>query len=134
MSEEIDVFWQVARVKGRVGMAGLEPVVGQLRRSTLPPPAFAFSADAGEADRFAEEVLAGTRNELTTPRGEFAEEDELPRVGDLAIVLDGEAHPRALIRTVEVEQVEQEGEAVVAERFSLVYPRQRRKVRETAAV
>ena len=132
MSEEIDVFWQVARVKGRVAV--LEPVMGQLRRGTLPPPAFAFSADAAEADQMAEEVLAGTRTELTTPRGEFAEEDELPRAGDLAIVLDGAGHPRALIRTVEVTQVEQEGASVVAERFVLVYPRQQRKVRERATV
>lgn len=132
MSEEIDVFWQVARVKGRVAV--LEPVLGQLRRGTLPPPAFAFSADAAEADQLVEEVLAGTRTELTTPRGEFAEEDDLPREGDLAIVLDGGGHPRALIRTVALTQVEQDGEAVVAERFTLVYPRQRRKVRESAAL
>lgn len=132
MSEEIDVFWQVARVKGRVAV--LEPVMGQLRRATLPPPAFAFSSDAAEADRMAEEVLGGSCTELRTPREEFAEEGDLPQAGDLAIVLDGGAHPRALIRTVEVTQVEQEGAAVVTERFTLVYPRQRRKVRETAAV
>ena len=82
----------------------------------------------------AEEVLARSRTELSTPRAEFAEEDDLPQVGDLAIVLDGAAHPRALIRTVEVTEVEQDGEAVVAERFTLLYPRQRRKVREPAAV
>ena len=132
MSEEIEVFWQVARVKGRVAV--LEPVMGQLRRGTLRPPAFAFSADSAEADRMAEEVLTRSRTELTTPRTEFAEEGDLPQVGDLAIVLDGGGHPRALIRTVEVTQVEQDGEAVVAERFTLLYPRQRRKVREPAAV
>lgn len=132
MSEEIDVFWQVARVKGKVAV--LEPVMGQLRRATLPPPAFAFSTDAVEADRMAEEVLGGSCTEFSTPREEFAEEDDLPRVGDLAIVLDGGAHPRALIRTVDVTEMEQEGAAVVAERFTLVYPRQRRKVRETTAV
>lgn len=132
MSEEIDVFWQVARVKGRVAV--LEPVMGQLRRATLPPPAFAFSTDAAEADRMADEVLGGALTELTTPREEFAEEDDLPREGDLAIVLDGGSHPRALIRTVEVAQVEEEGAAVVAERFTLVYPRQRRKVRESTEV
>lgn len=132
MSEEIDVFWQVARVKGRVAV--LEPVMGQLRRGTLRPPAFAFSADSAEADRMAEEVLTRSRTELTTARTEFAEEGELPQVGDLAIVLDGGGHPRALIRTVEVTQAEQGGEAVVAERFTLLYPRPRRKVREPAAV
>ncbi|WP_277050879.1 ASCH domain-containing protein [Ruania albidiflava] len=127
MSEEIDVFWQVARVKGRV--AELEPVVGQLRSGTLPPPAFAFSADPGEADRMAGQVLDGSCTELSTPREEFPEED-LPKVGDLAIVLDGGAHPRALIRTVAVEQVEQEGRPAVTERFRVLYPRRARRVRE----
>jgi len=128
VSEEIDVFWQVARIKGRV--ADLEPVMGQLRSGTLPPPAFAFSTDPGEADRMAENVLDGSCTELSTPRGEFADEEDLPKVGDLAIVLDGGAHPRALIRTVVVDQVEQEGGPVVTETFRVLYPRRSQRVRE----
>jgi len=130
VSEEIDVFWQVARIKGRV--ADLEPVMGQLRSGTLPPPAFAFSTDPGEADRMAEEVLDGSCTELSTPRGEFADEEDLPKVGDLAIVLDGGAHPRALIRTVDVAQGEQEGGPVVTETFRVLYPRRSQRVREPA--
>lgn len=132
MSDEIDVFWQVARIKGRV--ADLEPVVGQLRSGTLPPPAFAFSAEPDEADRMATEVLAGSCTELSTPREAFVAEADLPRVGDLAIVLDGGAHPRALIRTVAVAEVEQEGRSVVTEQFRVLYPRPSRRVREPAPV
>ncbi len=128
MSTEIDTFWQVSRIQGRV--ADLEPVVGQLRGGTIPPPAFAFSADPAEADRMAAEVLAGACTELSTPREEFADEQDLPRVGDLAIVLDGGGHPRALIRTVAVGQVEQEGRPVVTERFRVLYPRHAQRVRE----
>lgn len=131
MNDEIDAFWRVARIKGRV--ADLEPFMGQFRIGTLPPPAFAFSDDAVEADEIADQVLEGTWREVTTPRVEFGEEAQLPQPADLGIVLDGAGHPRALIRTVAVEQVERDGRAAVRERFALVYP-PRKQVRETSAL
>lgn len=128
MSEEIDVFWRVARIKGKV--AELEPFIGQIRIGTLPPPAFAFSEDAIEADQLAAGVLDGSHTEVSTPRSAFGGEDELPVPGDLGIVLDGGGHPRALIRTVDVTSAVDGGAWTVVERFVLVYPPRGKRVRE----
>jgi len=105
--DRISAFWQSAR--GHVGFGKMESIVGGSPLDVVPPPSFSFGEDESVAA-----ILAGTKTETSAPRVEF---DELPRVGDLAIVLDAAGEPRALIRTTEVDV----GDEVV-ERFELVYP------------
>lgn len=110
--DRITAFWQAAR--GHVGFGKMESIVGGSPLDVVPPPSFSFGVGE-EADALLTEVVAGSRTSTSAPREEFG--DELPRVGDLAIVLDGAGEPRALIRTTEIEV----GVEVV-ERFELVYP------------
>jgi hypothetical protein len=105
--ERISAFWQSARA--HVGFGKMETIVGGNPLDVVPPPSFAFDEDDSLAG-----ILAGTKTETSAPRAQF---DELPRVGDLAIVLDSTGEPRALIRTTEIEV----GDEVV-ERFELVFP------------
>lgn len=113
--ERITAFWQAAR--GHVGFGKLDGIVGAVPLDVVPPPSFSYGEGA-EADAAVLEVLAGTRTEGSTPRADFHEGDDLPRVGDLAIVLDSAAEPRALIRTTEVTVTDD----AVAESYELVYP------------
>ncbi|MDM7832417.1 ASCH domain-containing protein, partial [Cellulomonas edaphi] len=109
--DRISAFWQAAR--GHVGFGKMETIVGGTPLDVVPPPSFSFGVGS-EADEALAQVLDGTRAQTSAPREQF---DELPRVGDLAIVLDAAGEPRALIRTTEVEDG-----ADVVERFELVYP------------
>lgn len=111
--ERITAFWQAARA--HVGFGKLEGIVGAVPMDVVPPPSFSFGVGA-EADDAVREILAGTRTSSRASRGEFTD-DELPRVGDMAIVLDSVGEPRALVRTTDV-TVDDD----VAETFELVYP------------
>jgi uncharacterized protein YhfF len=51
-------------------------------------------------------VLAGTKTATAGALWDYEHEDEqLPRVGDLAILLDGSGHPRALVEVTRVDVV-----------------------------
>jgi hypothetical protein len=113
--ERISAFWQAAR--GHVGFGKMDGIVGSVPLDVVPPPSFTFGEGA-EADAAVLEVLAGTRTQSTTPRADYHEADDLPRIGDLAIVLDSAAEPRALIRTTEITVTDD----AVAETYELIYP------------
>ncbi len=112
--DRITAFWQAAR--GHVGFGKLEGIVGSAPLDVVPPPSFSYGVGA-EADDAVREILVGTRTSSRAPREQFAD-DELPRVGDMAIVLDSVGEPRALVRTTDVAVV---GDAV-QETYELVYP------------
>lgn len=100
----IQEFWETAR--GRAGVGRLDVVTGTSTAATVPPPAWAFGDGPRLADELLGLVLAGTKTATATSRAELeATGEPVPRPGDLSILLDGEGHPRALIRTAEVEEV-----------------------------
>ncbi len=113
--QRITAFWQAAR--GHVGFGKLDGIVGAVPLDVVPPPSFSYGSGA-EADDAVREVLAGERSRTTSARADFAAGDDLPRVGDLAIVLDSLGEPRALIRTTEVTVTD----TAVDEAYELVYP------------
>ncbi len=113
--ERITAFWQAAR--GHVGFGKLEGVVGAVPLDVVPPPSFSYGEGA-EADDAVRAILAQQRTSASTARDEFGEGDELPRVGDLAIVLDSAGEPRALVRTTAVTVTDES----VRESYELVYP------------
>jgi len=111
--DRISAFWQAAR--GHLGFGKMESIVGGNPLDVVPPPSFSYGEGA-QADEVLAQILAGSKTESSYPRAEYG--DELPRVGDVAIVLDGSGEPKALIRTTEVDDADP-----VVERFELVYPR-----------
>ena len=113
--QRITAFWQAAR--GHVGFGKLEGVVGAVPLDVVPPPSFSYGEGA-EADDAVRAILAQQRTSASTARDEFGEGDELPRVGDLAIVLDSAGEPRALVRTTAVTVTDES----VQESYELVYP------------
>lgn len=67
------------------------------------PDAWAFGATAEEADALLDLVLAGTKTAASSARTDYEAEDvDLPRPGDLGIVLDGADRPRVVIATTRV--------------------------------
>ncbi len=103
-AEQLDAFWTVARHQTRTN-----PVPGYLGTfsgEALSPPAWAFGATPAQADELLALVLDGTKTATASAQWEYEHEDErMPSVGDLAIVLDGSEHPRALIEVMSVDVV-----------------------------
>lgn len=100
---EIAEFWAAAHPSAGIGK--VEVVVGRSVAATMPPPAWAFGDNAAVADELIAAVLAGHKTATSSALAEFGESEAVPEVGDLSIVLDGEGHPRALIRTTSVTTV-----------------------------
>jgi uncharacterized protein YhfF len=119
---EISRFWADARVRGGLNPAGA--YLGANVSETLPPPAWSFGATPEEADRLLGLVLEGRktatatflrdyedeerrRTQLEEPAGDTLVRTEvdvaLPEPGLLSIVVDGQEHPKALIRTTHVD-------------------------------
>lgn len=93
-------YWESVRAKARIGRAAA--YVGVDGVAAVPPPAISFGTTPEEAEETLERVLAGAKRATSTAVAELGPEDNPPRVGDLWIVLDGNEHPRALIRTASV--------------------------------
>ena len=107
---EVERFWELAKVHAR-----LNPVpsyFGPGSLESVPPPTFSLGDTPAAADQAVAALLDEKGAVLETERGAFASEDELPVVGALGIVLDGNDHPRALVETtgvsVEGEKVREE--------------------------
>lgn len=97
-------FWEQART--RAGLGRIAVITGTSSAMALPPPAVSFGREPEEADAALVQVLAGARTATSTARHAYeTAEVELPRPGDLAILLDGAGAPRALLRTTGVRVV-----------------------------
>jgi uncharacterized protein YhfF len=95
-------FWQAAQA--HLGLGRLGVVVGNTVTEVLPPVAWSFGDSPAEADREVEALLAGRKTATSAALSDYSEGD-LPREGDVAIVLDGERRARALVRTSEIATV-----------------------------
>ncbi|WP_051259308.1 ASCH domain-containing protein [Schaalia suimastitidis] len=81
-------------------------VCADLNPLSEAPPAWAFGAGSEQANRLAQLVVDGVKTATASYFADYlAEEEPLPHIGDLGIVLDGQGVPRALIRTTEVDVV-----------------------------
>ena len=99
---ELARFWELARVKAKLNR--LEVYTGMTPVSSLIPPAWAFGATPRQADDLLALVLAGTKTATAGALWDYqAAGEELPTPGELAILLDGGAHPRALIEITAVD-------------------------------
>lgn len=101
---EVEVFWEDARIKAKLNRFAV--YVGPTVTDTMPPPAWQFGATAEQADELLALVLSGSKRASASALWDFeAEDEDLPVVGALSIVLDGRGHPRALLATTAVEVV-----------------------------
>ncbi|MGA8987340.1 ASCH domain-containing protein [Aeromicrobium sp.] len=100
--DELDQFWAAARHQTRIN-----PVPGYLgtySAEAVAPPAWAFGGSPEQADELLALVLDGTKTASASALWDYEHDDEqVPRVGDLSIVLDGAGHPRGLIETTHVD-------------------------------
>ncbi|APX33320.1 RNA-binding protein [Brachybacterium sp. P6-10-X1] len=71
-----------------------------------PPEAWAFGATAQHADDLLALVLAGTKTATASAVGDYEDEQEpVPTVGELSIILDGAAAPRAILEVTAIDIV-----------------------------
>ncbi|QBX57142.1 hypothetical protein EXE58_18050 [Nocardioides seonyuensis] len=111
--DDVDAFWNLARFHAKLNPA--PGYFGQTAMESVPPPTWSFDASSGEADDELEALLITGKASLSAPAEDYG--DELPEVGTLAIVLDSDGRPRALVQTTEVTRA---GDALV-ESFRVVY-------------
>lgn len=100
---EIEQFWNLAKRHAR--LETLPAYFGPDALSSVVPPAWAFGADAEQADQLLRLVLDGTKTATASAREDYGDDDPLPEPGTLGIVLDGEGRPRALVATTQVRVV-----------------------------
>ena len=98
----VEAFWELARFHAKLNAA--PTYFGPTALEVVPPPAWAFGADAEQADALLELVLDGTKTATAGALWDYeSDEAPLPVVGSLSIIVDGRGHPRALIETTAVE-------------------------------
>lgn len=104
LDDEITSFWETSRV--HAGLGKIAVVGGLTVAAGIPPVAWAFGDNPVLADELLALVLAGTKTATSSALADYdAEDTPIPVVGELSIILDGEGHPAALIRTTHVQVV-----------------------------
>lgn len=102
--DELEAFWAEARTRARLDWIGVYG--GSTVMASLRPPAWAFGATREQADELLALVLSGEKTATAGALWDYeAEEEAVPEVGGLSIVLDGGGRPRALIVTTDVSVV-----------------------------
>ena len=102
--DALRAFWADARIRAGFNPSGV--YTGPTDQEMLQPPAWAFGADAAEADELLALVLSGRKTATSSALRDLeAAGEELPAPGSLSIILDGDGWPRALVRTTRVRVV-----------------------------
>lgn len=112
---DVESFWELAKFH-----AGLNPApsyFGPTSLESVQPPAFSLGEDPAGADAAVQDLIASEGASLTTPRDAFEHDADLPVVGNLGIVVDGEGHPHVLVETTDV-RIE---DGLVTEDLRVVY-------------
>jgi len=95
-------FWETAR--SSAGLGRLSVITGMGVATVVPPPAWAFGGTPEQADELLALVLGGTKTATASAQWAYESQgEEMPRPGELSIVLDGADRPRALVRTTTVD-------------------------------
>lgn len=101
---EVERFWSMARDGAR--LATLPGYLPSTMLEMVPPPTWAFGGTPEQADELLALVLDGHKSATASARADYDDNDEpLPEVGTLGIVVDGTGRPRLLVETTEVSVV-----------------------------
>lgn len=117
--DDVDAFWNLARFHAKLNAA--PSYFGQTALESVPPPTWSFGDVAAEGESDVDpdaelySLLETGEASLSAPVTDY--DGELPEVGTLAIVVDGDGFPRALVQTTAVRN---DGESVT-EDFKVVY-------------
>ncbi|MFY9262608.1 MAG: ASCH domain-containing protein [Actinomycetaceae bacterium] len=103
--QELTAFWTRATTRGK--LLNAPGYLGQDDDVYLEPPASSWGdGTPADADRQVQLVLDGQKTAIFSYLPSYeAAGVEIPQVGDLEILLDGRAHPRALLRTTKVRTI-----------------------------
>lgn len=100
----VEAFWELARFRAKLNAA--PTYFGPTVLEVVPPPAWSFGAEPGEADALLALVLSGVKTATAGALWDYENDgDPLPEPGTLSILLDGSGHPRALIQATDVRVV-----------------------------
>ena len=66
------------------------------------PAAWAFGATAKHANELLALVLSGTKTGTASLLAEYVGDEQVPAVGELSIILDGQNVPRAVLETTDI--------------------------------
>jgi uncharacterized protein YhfF len=103
-TDEVGNFWELARFHAKLN--AMPGYFGPTTLEVVQPPAWAFGGTPEQADALLALVLAGTKTATAGALTDYESEDEpLPEVGSLSILLDGAGQPHALIAITAVEVV-----------------------------
>jgi uncharacterized protein YhfF len=103
LATRIERFWHTARA--HMGLGDTSFVTGTDWADAVVPPAWAFGDNEALANDLLTLVLDGTKTGTASAQWEYGDNDPLPEVGEVSIILDGTGEPAAVIRTTTVEVV-----------------------------
>ncbi len=96
-SAEVIAFWNAY-----LATVGLEPQAAGSTAGTDGYDAWAFGDGAAMADELGALVCAGSKRATASLLWEGREDEEMPRVGQKNVILDGRGQPLCIIETTEV--------------------------------
>lgn len=121
--QAVNEFW--AQAADQIEAHSDSALFGEQTEAGLMPPAFQFSDNFAEAQKMAQEVLAGTRTTFSTPLRDFTDQGlAIPAEGDMSIVCDGNGMPVALISDTKVQTEWPDADPsdkVVVETFEVIF-------------
>ncbi|WP_116115493.1 ASCH domain-containing protein [Austwickia chelonae] len=98
VDSDLEAFWTDAKI--HVNLTELAPYIGEHPLSAVRPPECSFGTTPEQADLLLGLILTGQKTATASALWDYeAAGEQLPRVGQLCIVLDGRGRPRALLRT-----------------------------------
>jgi len=100
LDDTIGAFWQESIFRAKLNH--MPTYFGPTPLEVVRPPAWSVGDSAAEADRFVDGLLTERVTAIAGPVTEHDDEEPLPEVGELGIVMDGGDRPRALVVVTEV--------------------------------
>lgn len=101
IDEALEGFWRRAVFRAKINH--VPSYFGPTPLEVVRPPAWAFGTTAAESVTFLRDLLQGRTTAIAGSLRDYRSEgDQLPEVGELGIVVDGQDQPAALVMISEV--------------------------------
>ena len=100
LDDVLGAFWQESIFKAKLNH--MPTYFGPTPLEVVRPPAWSVGESAAEANRFVDGLLTERVTAIAGPATEYDDQEPLPEVGELGIVMDGDDRPRVLVVVTEV--------------------------------